>query len=91
MLAWEADQVSVTASKECLSEYQHLEKRMKKLFCNNCGEVLNNTNARGWKLVSQILYLKCNDQQLPQALKSNAHFFYDRRIVDIEDSLPKKG
>ena len=43
----------------------------------------------GWKLVSQLLVRKCYDNELPAALQSNAHFFYDRRIIDIDDQIPK--
>ena len=28
--------------------------------------------------------------ELPAELESKMHFFYDRRIVDIDDALPKK-
>jgi hypothetical protein len=44
----------------------------------------------GWKLVSQILVLKTNGYALPESYKPNGHFFYDRRIVDIDDALPKR-
>ncbi|AHF04169.1 aldehyde-activating protein [Marichromatium purpuratum 984] len=47
-------------------------------------------DAMGWRLVSQLLIHKCNGNQLPTALRSSAHDFYDRRIVDIDDALPKQ-
>ncbi|MGV6827394.1 MAG: hypothetical protein ACWA5Q_10500, partial [bacterium] len=62
---------------------------MTRVFCKHCGEVLYNTNAMNWRLVSQILIRKCNNDELPPELASNAHFYYDRRIVDIDDNLPK--
>jgi hypothetical protein len=37
----------------------------------------------------QLLIRKCNHDTLPEALRSDAHFYYDRRIVDIDDRLPK--
>ncbi len=43
----------------------------------------------GWRLVSQLLIRKCNNDELPAELQSNAHVYYDRRIVDIDDQLPK--
>jgi hypothetical protein len=52
--------------------------------------VLYNTNAMGWKIVSQLMYRKSNGDQLPQTMQSNAHFFYDRRVVDVHDALPKR-
>ena len=63
---------------------------MTRVFCGDCGEVLSHTNAMGWKLVSQILVLKTNGYTLPESYQPNGHFFYDRRIVDIDDALPKR-
>lgn len=90
VLAWEPDRVQILRGEGELISYQHPRKRMQRLFCKHCGEVLYNTNAMGWKLISQLLYRKCNRGTLPEPLTSNAHFFYDRRIVDISDSLPKR-
>ena len=90
VLAWEADQVRISKGGDDVVEFQHPSKRMKRIFCKHCGDVLYNTNAMGWKLISQLLYKRCNGDQLPQALLSNAHFFYDRRVIDINDALPKR-
>ena len=90
VLAWEAEQLVIDSGHDEVIAFQHPTKRMKRVFCKHCGDVLYNTNAMGWKLVSQPMYRKCNEDQLPQALQSNAHFFYDRRVVDIDDTLPKR-
>ena len=90
IIAWEPDKVEITKGKENVVEYQHPSKRMKRVFCKHCGDVLYNTNAMGWKLISQLMFQKCNPGKLPTAFQSNAHFFYDRRIVDIKDELPKR-
>ena len=87
--AWDADKVRITAGAEDTIEYKHPTLEMTRVFCRNCGETLYNTNAMGWRLVSQLLIRKCNNDELPQELESNAHFYYDRRIVDIDDRLPK--
>ena len=87
--AWDADKVRITAGVEDTVEYNHPTLEMTRVFCRNCGETLYNTNAMGWRLVSQLLIRKCNKDELPQELESNAHFYYDRRIVDIDDRLPK--
>lgn len=62
---------------------------MKRYFCSRCGEVLFNTNSMGWHVVSQLLLTKCNNDTLPEELGSNKHFFYEQRIVDVADGLPK--
>nr|WP_242523623.1 GFA family protein [Microbulbifer salipaludis] len=88
--AWDPEKVEITRGREAVVEYQHPHKRMTRVFCKHCGEVLYNTNAMGWKLVSQLLYRKCNAGPLPVSFQSNAHFFYDRRVIDIDDGLPKQ-
>lgn len=90
VLAWESDQVQISKGEADIIAFQHPSKRMKRVFCQHCGDVLYNTNAMGWKLVSQLLFRRCNDNKLPAPYESNAHFFYDRRIVDIDDKLPKR-
>lgn len=62
---------------------------MKRVFCAYCGEVLFNTNSMGWWIVSQWLIAKCNDAVLPPELCSDKHFFYEQRVIDIDDALPK--
>ena len=90
VLAWEAERLQISKGADQVVVYQHPHKRMQRIFCRHCGEVLYNTNAMGWKLVSQLLFKKCNNNQLPSGFEANAHFFYERRIVDVVDDLPKK-
>ena len=88
--AWEGDSCEVAAGAEHLAEYQHPTKRMKRFYCTNCGETLFNSNAAGWRVVSQLLIRKNHGGNLPTGLESKMHFFYDRRIVDIDDDLPRR-
>ena len=87
--AWDADQVKLVRGQEHAVEYKYPTLEMTRVFCNQCGETVYNTNAMGWKLVSQLLIRKCNGGELPDELTSNAHFYYDQRIVDVADSIPK--
>jgi hypothetical protein len=89
VVAWDADQVNITAGHDSAVEYKYPTLEMTRVFCRNCGETVYNTNAMGWRLVSQLLIRKCNDGELPDEFQSNAHFFYDRRIIDIDDPIPK--
>lgn len=88
--AWEEDQVNVGRGSENLVAFQHPTKRMKRFFCSECGETLFNSNGMNWRVVSQLLIRKCYDGDLPEALRPTKHFFYGRRIVDIDDALPKQ-
>lgn len=88
--AWEPDQVSVDDGEDALIAFQHPTKKMKRVYCSACGETLFNTNAMDWRVVSQLLIRKCYGGELPESLRSQMHFFYGRRIVDVADSLPKR-
>ena len=88
--AWEGDSCEIVAGEEFISVFQHPTKRMERVYCSNCGETLFNTNAAGWRVVSQLLIRKNYAEALPAGLESKMHFFYDRRIVDIDDALPKR-
>ena len=90
VLAWESEQVEITRGAESVKTFQHPTKRMTRVFCSGCGEVLYNTNAMGWRLVSQLLVLKTHDHTLPETYQPSSHFFYDRRIINIDDPLPKR-
>ena len=89
--AWEADKVTVTRGEDQLGVYPHPEKKMKRFFCKHCGETVFNSNAMDWRIVSQLLARRQNEGQVPEGLTSQSHFYYDRRIVDIDDDLPKRG
>lgn len=88
--AWEKEQVSVDKGEESVMAFQHPGKRMKRFYCGSCGETLFNSNAMDWRIVSQLLIRKCHGGELPPELSSRSHFFYGRRIVDIDDDLPKR-
>ena len=87
--AWNKEDVEVDEGAEFVAVYQHPYLAMQKHYCTNCGEVLFNTNMMDWRVVSQLLISKCNDNQLPEELASDKHFFYEQRITDIDDPLPK--
>ena len=89
VVAWDANHVSLMSGEEHAVEYKYPTLEMTRVFCKHCGETVYNTNAMGWRLVSQLLIRKCNNDHLPEELQSNAHFFYDRRIVNVDDALPK--
>ncbi len=89
VVAWEPEKVSITSGQEHTFEYKYPTLAMTRVFCKHCGETVYNTNAMGWRLVSQLLIRKCNNDELPEELQSTAHIYYDRRIVDIDDQLPK--
>ena len=88
--AWNPDQLEVTSGGETLVVFQHPTLKMKKAFCAKCGEVLYNTNAMDWRVVSQHLIAKNYHGILPSELTSISHFHYGGRVVDVDDDLLKK-
>ena len=88
--AWNADQLEVTKGAERLISFQHPNLKMKKIFCSTCGEVLYNTNAMDWRVVSQHLIAKNTNGVLPEELAPLSHFHYAGRIVEVADDLPKR-
>ena len=62
---------------------------MTRYSCRICGELLFNTNKYKWRMVTQILVRKCNSNSLPEELESDKHFYYEERVIDINDQLPK--
>ena len=87
--AWNSEQVEIVQGESNLSSHQHPTLDMKRVFCSSCGETIYNTNAMDWRVISQLLIRKCNNNTLPAELHSDSHFFYARRIIDIADDLPK--
>ncbi len=87
--AWDKEQITISQGLQSLLEYQHPQLDMKRYFCSHCGETLFNSNAMDWRIVSQHLIRKCNNGKLPEELSSESHFFYNSRIIDIDDDLPK--
>ena len=81
--------VGHSRGQQCRRTIIKLGQNRERSSCKHCGETVYNSNAMGWRLISQLLISKRNGGELPQELSSNAHFFYDRRIIDINDQIPK--
>ena len=86
--AFEKDNVKISKGEDNLLEFQHPSLAMKRVFCKKCGTTLFNTNALEWRVVSHLLVQK-NYQNVPEELKPDKHFYYGRRIIDIDDELLK--
>ena len=87
--AWNKQDVTIDKGADYLKAYQHPYLAMQKHYCSNCGDVVFNTNSMDWCVVSQLLISRCHDDELPEELASDKHFFYEQRVIDIDDGLPK--
>ena len=90
VVVWSEENISIDQGLGSIAIYQHPSLKMQKHFCAKCGDVLFNTNGvMGWRVVSQLLIARCNKNTLPTELASNRHFFYEQRIINVNDDLPK--
>ena len=87
--AWEQDKVTTKKGGEYIREFKHPNLKMKKYYCSECGDIIYNSNAMDWRVFSQLIIGKYYGGNLPKELHSESHFFYDRRIIDVDDDLPK--
>ncbi len=87
--AWESEKATILKGEDNLLEYKYPGKEMIRYSSKSCGEFIFNTNIYKWRLVSQTIIRKCNSNSLPGELESDKHIYYDERIVDIQDNLPK--
>ena len=87
---WEPDNLTVTQGEEKVGVFEHPHKEMQRFFCTSCGDTLFNSNNQDWRIVSQLLVRRTNNGTLPDSLRSQSHFYYGERIVDIDDDLPKR-
>ena len=90
VVAWQADDLKIISGTEYVAVYQHPNLKMTRVFCTKCGDTVYNTNALDWKVTSQNLIRQNYDGVLPEEFSPTAHFYYDERIVDIDDDLPKR-
>lgn len=89
VVVWSEDNVSIDKGQGSITIYQHPILKMQKHFCSQCGDVIFNTNNMGWCVVSQLLMARCHNNKLPTELASDRHFFYEQRIINVDDDLPK--
>ena len=62
---------------------------MEKHSCPSCGMVVYNTNRFGSVGISRELIKNANGGKLREELQPTAHIFYDDRVKDVADNLPK--
>ena len=89
--AWLRENITIKSGSNRIKQFKHPNLQMIKHFCSSCGDVVFNTNSADWAVFSQHFISKSYENILPDILKSKSHFFYDQRLFDIDDDLPKKS
>lgn len=88
--AWEKDKVEISKGSDQIVEYQHPRLNMKKFFCKSCGEVVFNSNGMDWRVFSHHFINRSYNGNVPESLKPKLHFYYGKRIFDVNDDLKKR-
>lgn len=59
-----------------------------KVSCNVCGTPIADEGRRMW-LSFPVLFEFRKGSEVPDSFKPTCHIFYDQRVIDINDNLPK--
>jgi hypothetical protein len=58
-----------------------------KVICNLCGTLIADEGRNMWLAFPSLFEFA--DQQIPGSFRPSYHIFYDSRIMDVDDGLPK--
>ena len=91
LTAWRKDALSVLAGEDELMGFQlpSVETPLQRHFCRQCGATVFGVNRFDLRVVSQSLFRKQRQGQLPEELRPTRHIFYRNRTLDVADELPK--
>lgn len=86
--AWPVEQVERIGDEHVL-EYQHPTLHMRRASCRHCGETIHGINRLGYLVIPNARLIKHHHGAMPEELAPTMHLFYESRVFDIDDSLPK--
>lgn len=88
--AWPNEAVKRRVSDDAnLIGHRLIGRRMWRYHCSECGRLMHGRNRRGYIVIPGERFRDAADGRLPAALAPTAHVFYDQRVLDIADDLPK--
>jgi len=90
-VAWQPESVTFLKGEQDLKVEKGFgdENHIEKYSCPSCGEAVYNTNRFGSHGFSRDLIKRCYGGELPDELQPTMHIFYEDRVKDVEDDLPK--
>ncbi len=59
-----------------------------KVSCINCGTLIADEGRRMWLAFPSLFTFEIHSE-VPESFKPSCHIFYEMRIVDLKDNLPK--
>ena len=88
--AWTSDAVTRrVATGTDLIAHRQPGRRMWRYHCAACGRLVHGRNRHGYLVIPTQRFRVAGDDRLPGPLEPTAHLFYDQRVIDIGDELPK--
>lgn len=66
-------------------------RRIWRYHCAACGRLVHGRNRHGDIVIPSERFRALYGDTLPAVLQPTAHCFYEQRVVDIADDLPKHG
>lgn len=88
--AWASQVIKRTVSGDAtLIGYRLAGRRMWRYHCSDCGRLMHGRNRRGYIVIPNERFRDAAGGHLPDAVAPSEHFFYNQRVLDIADDLPK--
>ncbi|MGB7756888.1 MAG: GFA family protein [Salinisphaera sp.] len=88
--AWPNESVKRTVSDEAtLIGHRLAGRRMWRYHCSHCGRLMHGRNRSGEIVIPNERFREAAGGLLPGAVTPAEHLFYNQRVLDIADDLPK--
>lgn len=88
--AWPNESIKRTVSDEAtLIGHRLAGRRMWRYHCSHCGRLMHGRNRRGEIVIPNERFREAAGGRLPSAVMPVEHLFYNQRVLDIADDLPK--
>ncbi|HET7313181.1 GFA family protein [Salinisphaera sp.] len=88
--AWPNEAIKRTVSDEAtLIGHRLAGRRMWRYHCSHCGRLVHGRNRRGYIVIPNERFREAGRGRLPAGVAPSEHFFYNQRVLDIADDLPK--
>lgn len=72
-----------------LIAHRQPRRRMWRYHCSGCGRLVHGRNRKGHLVIPNERFRMAADDRLPAELAPVAHCFYDERVIDVLDDLPR--
>lgn len=85
---WAEGDVSLPP-ESALFVYKLADKQMTRYGCPHCGMIVYGRHRPGIPVIPHGVFRKAHGGRLPDELAPTLHLFYEERVIDVADDLPK--